>query len=126
MWFPNEIFTHIKDYMLNYKYVFSRKILPLIVWEKASRIVNIKPVWGRVCLNENMYEIRYNVPRYSINRISEKKMNKLGLTHHGQERSKKDEKVYMYLRNSKEFLSLEGYKQSRYYDKKKVILGYVY
>ena len=39
MWFPNEIFSQIKDFMLDYKKTFRRNILPSIGLLKSSKIV---------------------------------------------------------------------------------------
>jgi hypothetical protein len=119
MWFPNEIFSQIKDYMLNYKYTFSRKILPLIIFERAIMINSISPKFpaGDYGPIRYIYEISYTVPRYSYDNMSEYRLNKLGLTHYGPSGSKKNEKRYMYLREENDWLNLEGYKNSRYYDK---------
>jgi len=119
MWFPNEIFSHIKDYMLNYKYAFSRKILPLLVFEKAIRIKNSRPRFSAIDFGSSryLYEISYTIPRYARYNISEDRLKKLGFTHYGPLSNEKDEKRYLYLRNNKDWLNLEGYKNSRYYDK---------
>lgn len=116
MWFPKEVFTHIKDYMLNYKKTFSLNILPLIYLEKAIDINTIGPVFNTSSIsNRDLYKINYKVPRYSNKNMSESRLNKLGLTHYGPKGLNKDEKVYIYLKTKKDWLELDGYRQSWYY-----------
>ena len=105
MVFPLEIFAHIKDYMLNYKYTFSRKILPLLVFEKASKITKISSIdlWGK---NWEIHEISYAIPRYLEYNISEDRLKKLGFTHYGLNRYKKDEKIYLYLTNKNDWTDI--------------------
>tara|TARA_B110000967_G_scaffold185254_1_gene205375 strand:- start:49 stop:384 length:336 start_codon:yes stop_codon:yes gene_type:complete len=109
MWFPTEIFTHIKDYMFNYKYAFSRKVLPLIVFEKGLLITQISPI-HRYGLWSDMYEISYTIPRYEEHNISEDRLKKLGFTHYGLNCRKKDEKRYLYIKNKSDWRELDGYR----------------
>ncbi len=105
--------------MLNYKYTFSRKILPLIVFERATIINSISPKFSTRDFGaiSYIYEISYAVPRYLDHNISEDRLKKIGLTHYGCRGLDKDEKVYVYLRNENDWLNLDGYKNSRYFVK---------
>ena len=117
MWFPKEVFAHIKDYLLDYKKTFSKNILTLISREKAVDISTIGPVFGSSNLTSiNIFKINYKVPRYSSKNMSESRLNKLGLTHYGPRGLDKDEKVYTYLNSKKDWLELDGYCKSWYYN----------
>lgn len=112
MWFPNEIFSQIKDFMLDYKKTFRRNILPSIGLLKSSKIVTSGP---RFAANDYssaryIYEVSYKVPR--LDKYSEERLNKLGLTHYGPNSNKKYEKRYLYLYCDDDWANLEGHATS--------------
>jgi len=45
MWFPNEIFSQIKDFMLDYKKTFRRNILPSI---GVTKIIENSYCWTKI------------------------------------------------------------------------------
>ena len=120
MWFPNELFTHIKDYMLDYKKYFSIRILPLIVYEYPFLIYGIRPTFKARNHDTNtsifIYEIRYIVPRYSRSKTTEDKLNNIGLTFYGPDSDKRMEKRYLYLKNAADHNNLEGMDYKVIYD----------
>ena len=111
MWFPTEIFSQIKDFMLDYKKTFRINILLSIGLLKSSKIISLGP---RFAANDysstrHIYEINYKFPR--LDKLSEKRLNKLGLTHYGPDSMKKYEKRYLYLYCDDDWINLEGYVQ---------------
>ena len=111
MWFPTEIFSQIKHFMLDYKKTFDRNILPSIRLQKPSKITNINPMFitTNFSFSKYIYEICYKVPR--LDEYSELRLNKLGLTHYGPNANKKDEKRYLNMKNKEELLNLVGYRE---------------
>ena len=111
MWFPNEIFSQIKDFMLDYKKTFRRNILPSIGLLKPSIITTAGPRFKATDFSSGryIYEVLYKVPR--LENLSEERLNKLGLTHYGPNANKKDEKRYLYLYCDDDWLNLEGWRK---------------
>ena len=114
MWFPTEIFSQIKDFMLDYKKTFRRNILPSIVLLKSSKMVSSEP---RFACNDRsssryIFEVSYKVPR--LYKLSEERLNKLGLTHFGPNSNKIYEKRYLYLYNDDDWNNLQGFQFSLY------------
>ena len=111
MWFPNEIFSQIKDFMLDYRKTFRRNILPSIGLLKSSKIVSSRPRFAanNYSSSRYIYEVSYEVPR--LDKLSEERLNKLGFTHYGQKSNKKYEKRYLYLYCHDDWVNLEGYIQ---------------
>jgi len=97
MWFPTEIFSQIKDFMLDYRKTFDRNILPLIGLLKSSKIVSTRPTFKATDYSSSryIYEVSYEVTR--LEKYSEERLNKLGLTHYGPLSVEKYEKRYLYL-----------------------------
>ena len=76
---------------------------------KSSKIVTAGP---RFAANDYssaryIYETCYLVPR--LDKLSEERLNKLGLTHYGRNSNKKYEKRYLYLYNDDDRANLEGH-----------------
>jgi len=103
MWFPNEIIAQIKDYMLDYKKTFDKKILPFIYLQKPSYLINTRPMFLATDCGPSryLYELSYDIPRYNIN---EERLNKLGFTNYGPKSFNKSEKIYTYLKTDRDWL----------------------
>ena len=104
MWFPTEIFSQIKHFMLDYKKTFDLNILPLIRLQKAFEITRIGFAQTDYSSGRYVFEVCYKVPR--LVEYSEERLNKLGLTYYGPNANKKDEKRYLYLYGGEEWMVL--------------------